>query len=180
MASLAAVVSSIVGVVTRANANLVRDLERESETLDRLWDSFSRILAKDTLSVWSFVEERTFDIQRSALDARCLTEALLQLYVCAEDFPGAQAQRGTQPPNSKVLHSTRTTLPGLTVTETALEVVIPSHLMFGRHRRPSCSVSAFNFPTTILPLKGTTCQRSPGVRDSPVVSIVTLTQSTFL
>jgi hypothetical protein len=57
MASLAAVVSSIVGVVTRTNANLVRDLERESETLDRLRDSFSRILANGTLSVWSFVEE---------------------------------------------------------------------------------------------------------------------------
>jgi hypothetical protein len=57
MASLATVVSSVVGVVVRTNANLVRGLEGESETLDRLRDNFSLILAKGNLSVWSFVEE---------------------------------------------------------------------------------------------------------------------------
>jgi hypothetical protein len=57
MASLATVVSSVVGVVMRMNVNLIRDLERELGTLDRLWDNFSRILAKGTLSVWSLVEE---------------------------------------------------------------------------------------------------------------------------
>jgi hypothetical protein len=57
MASLATVVSSVIGVVVRTNANLVRGLEGESEILNRLRDNFSRILAKGTLSVWSFVEE---------------------------------------------------------------------------------------------------------------------------
>jgi hypothetical protein len=56
MASLAAVMSSIIGVVMRTNANLVRNLERESGTLDQLRDSFSQILANGTLSVWSFAE----------------------------------------------------------------------------------------------------------------------------
>jgi len=37
--------------------DLIRDLERDSETLDRIGDSFSRILDKRTLAVWSFAEE---------------------------------------------------------------------------------------------------------------------------
>ena len=40
-----------------SNVNLVRDLKRDSQTLDRIGDSFSRILDRRTLDVWSFVEE---------------------------------------------------------------------------------------------------------------------------
>jgi hypothetical protein len=37
--------------------SLIRDLKRDSQTLDRIRDSFSRILAHQTVDVWSFVEE---------------------------------------------------------------------------------------------------------------------------
>jgi protein SERAC1 len=37
--------------------SLIQDLERDSETLDRIRDSFSRILDKQVLKVWSFEEE---------------------------------------------------------------------------------------------------------------------------
>ena len=58
MASLANVVASVAKVALQnPNANLVRDLQRDSQTLDRIADSFSRILDKRTLTVWSFVEE---------------------------------------------------------------------------------------------------------------------------
>jgi hypothetical protein len=58
MASLAQVLSSVVGLFVQTNRNLVRDLERNSQTLDRLQDSFSRILVNGSLSVWSFKEEK--------------------------------------------------------------------------------------------------------------------------
>jgi hypothetical protein len=58
MTSLAKVVASVARVALQnPNDSLIRDLERDSQTLDRIRDSFSRILDKRTLSVWSFVEE---------------------------------------------------------------------------------------------------------------------------
>ena len=58
MTSLARVVASVARVALRnPNINLVRDLERDSQTLDRIRDSFSRILDKRAWTVWSFVEE---------------------------------------------------------------------------------------------------------------------------
>jgi hypothetical protein len=58
MTSLARVVASVAKVVLRnTNNNLIRDLERDSPTLDRIRDNFSQILDKRTLSVWTFVEE---------------------------------------------------------------------------------------------------------------------------
>ena len=57
MASLAKVVASVAQVALRsANVNLIRDLERNAQTLDRVREGFSRILDKRTLTVWSFVE----------------------------------------------------------------------------------------------------------------------------
>ena len=57
MTSLAKVVASVAQVVLRsANVNLIRDLERNAQTLDRVREGFSRILDKRTLTVWSFVE----------------------------------------------------------------------------------------------------------------------------
>jgi hypothetical protein len=56
--SLANVVASVVQIALRnTNVNLIRDLERDSQILDRIRDSFRRILGKRTLSIWSFVEE---------------------------------------------------------------------------------------------------------------------------
>ena len=58
MTSLAKVVASVAWVALQnPNDSLIRDLERDSQTLDRIRDSFSRILDKRTLSIWSFVEE---------------------------------------------------------------------------------------------------------------------------
>lgn len=58
MASLANVVASVAQVSLQyPNVDLVRDLERDSQTLDRIGDSFSRILDRRRLTVWSFVEE---------------------------------------------------------------------------------------------------------------------------
>jgi hypothetical protein len=56
-ASLAKVVASIVGVVHNTNVNLLRDLERDSQTLDRIGDRFRPMLEKHPFSVWSFVEK---------------------------------------------------------------------------------------------------------------------------
>ena len=59
MTSLARVVASIARLALKnPNVDLVRDLERDSQTLDRIRDSFSQILGKRTWTVWSFVEER--------------------------------------------------------------------------------------------------------------------------
>ena len=58
MASLASVVASAVRVTSqRVNDSLIQDLEKESQTLDRIRDSFSRILHRHAIHVWSFVEE---------------------------------------------------------------------------------------------------------------------------
>src|ERR1700733_8882345 len=58
MTTLAKLVASVVQVALQdVNHGVIRDLERESETLDRIRDSFSRILDKRVLKVWSFEEE---------------------------------------------------------------------------------------------------------------------------
>jgi hypothetical protein len=58
MTSLATVVASVAQVALRnTNVNLLRDLERDSQTLDRIRDSFRRILESHLLTIWSFVEE---------------------------------------------------------------------------------------------------------------------------
>ena len=58
LSSLAKVAASVAQVALQTvNDNLIRDLERDSQTLDRIRDSFSRILARRTFTIWSFVEE---------------------------------------------------------------------------------------------------------------------------
>jgi len=58
MTSIAKVVASAAQVVLQnPHLDLIRDLERDSQTLDRIGDSFGRILDKRTLAVWSFAEE---------------------------------------------------------------------------------------------------------------------------
>jgi hypothetical protein len=60
MDSLASVVARAAQVTFQdVNDTLLRDLERDSKTLVRIRDSFSRILARHTVDVWSFVEELT-------------------------------------------------------------------------------------------------------------------------
>ena len=56
--SFAKVVASVAQVALQnPNVDLIRDLERDSQTLDRIRESFSRILYMCTLTVWTFVEE---------------------------------------------------------------------------------------------------------------------------
>lgn len=56
--SLAKVVASVARLAFQnTNSKLIRDLEGDGQTLDRIKDSFSRILDGRTLMVWSFVEE---------------------------------------------------------------------------------------------------------------------------
>jgi len=58
MNSIAKVVASVAQMALQnPRLDLIRDLERDSQTLDRIGDSFSRILDKRTLGVWSFAEE---------------------------------------------------------------------------------------------------------------------------
>jgi hypothetical protein len=54
--SVALVVQAVQGV-NITNANLIRDVERESQMLDQIRDSFCRILDRRTIRVFSFVEE---------------------------------------------------------------------------------------------------------------------------
>jgi hypothetical protein len=58
MTTLAELVASIAKVALQdVNHSLIRGLERNSETLDRVRDAFSQILDKRALKVWSFEEE---------------------------------------------------------------------------------------------------------------------------
>jgi hypothetical protein len=58
MVSLAQLVASVAQVALQdGNHSLIQDIERNSETLDRISNNFSRILDKRVLKVWSFEEE---------------------------------------------------------------------------------------------------------------------------
>ena len=58
MTSIAKVVASVARIALQnPHTNLIRDLERDSQTLDRIGDGFGRILDKRTLTIWSFSEE---------------------------------------------------------------------------------------------------------------------------
>ena len=55
--TLPKLVAAIIQAVQDVNVDLMRDLERESQTLDRIADSFSQILDRRMFSVFSFEEE---------------------------------------------------------------------------------------------------------------------------
>jgi len=55
--SLSKLVATIVQSVQGVDDNLMSDLERESQTLDRITDGFSQILNRRSITVFSFVEE---------------------------------------------------------------------------------------------------------------------------
>ena len=57
MTTLPNLVASIVQAVQVVNVNLIRDLERESQTLDRIGDGFAQIFERRTFVVYSFEEE---------------------------------------------------------------------------------------------------------------------------
>ena len=50
-------VASILQAVQDVNVDLIRDLERESQTLDRIGDGFGQILDRRIFTVYSFEEE---------------------------------------------------------------------------------------------------------------------------
>jgi hypothetical protein len=55
MTTLAKLVAQV--ALQNVNHDLIQDLERDAQTLDRIRDSFSWILDKRVLKVWSFEEE---------------------------------------------------------------------------------------------------------------------------
>jgi hypothetical protein len=58
MTSLPKLVALVVqAALQNANDSLIRDLERDSQTLDRMREGFSQILHRRTFVIWSFVEE---------------------------------------------------------------------------------------------------------------------------
>jgi hypothetical protein len=58
MTSIAKVVASVAQMTLQnPRLDLIRDLERDSQTLDRIGNSFGQILDKRRLKVWSFAEE---------------------------------------------------------------------------------------------------------------------------
>jgi len=58
MNSIAKVMASVAHMALQnPRLDLIRDLERDSQTLDRIGDNFSQILDKRTLAIWSFAEE---------------------------------------------------------------------------------------------------------------------------
>jgi len=69
MATLVKVVASVVRVALQTmNDDLIRDLERDSQILNRIRDSFSQILDKHTLIIWSFVEALPMKGGRKVVD----------------------------------------------------------------------------------------------------------------
>jgi len=58
MTSIAKVVASVARMALQDPPHdLIRDLERDSQTLDRIGNNFGRILDRRTLAIWSFAEE---------------------------------------------------------------------------------------------------------------------------
>ena len=50
-------IASVIQGYQDVNLDLVQDLERDSQTLDRIGDSFGQILDRQTFTVFSFEEE---------------------------------------------------------------------------------------------------------------------------
>ena len=57
LTTLPKLVASIIQAVQDVNVDLIKDLERESQTLDRVSDYFGQILDRRTFTVFSFEEE---------------------------------------------------------------------------------------------------------------------------
>ena len=57
MTTLPKLVATIIQAVYDVNVGLIRDVEMNSQTLDRIADSFSQILDRRTFMVFSFEEE---------------------------------------------------------------------------------------------------------------------------
>ena len=57
MTTLPKLVASIIQAVQDVNMELIRDVETNSHTLDRIADSFGQIMDRRTFTVFSFEEE---------------------------------------------------------------------------------------------------------------------------
>ena len=55
--TLPKLVASVIQAVQEVNVDLIRDLERESQTLDRIGVTFGQILDRRTFGIFSFEEE---------------------------------------------------------------------------------------------------------------------------
>ena len=57
MTTLPKLVASIIQAVQDVNVKLIRDVEMNSDTLDRIADNFGQIMVRRTFTVFSFEEE---------------------------------------------------------------------------------------------------------------------------
>ena len=57
MTSLPIIIGSVIQAFQDVNMDLILDLERESQTLDRIDDSFGQVLERQRLTIFSFKEE---------------------------------------------------------------------------------------------------------------------------
>ena len=56
MTTLPKLIGSIIQTVQEVNADLIRDMEIDSQILDRIGDAFGQILERRTFTVFSFEE----------------------------------------------------------------------------------------------------------------------------
>jgi len=82
--------------------DLIRDLERDSQTLDRIGDSFGRILDKRTLAVWSFAEELAITgIGKVCVSSMCGALSLIRI---DQVVPGESAIIGDPRENRETIY----------------------------------------------------------------------------
>jgi len=101
--SIANVVASVAQIgLQNPRLDLIRDLEWDSQTLDRIGDSFGRILEKRTLAVWSFSEELALTgIGKVCMSPIC---GVLVLTRVGQVVPGNSAIIGDPHENRGTIH----------------------------------------------------------------------------
>ena len=90
MTSIAKVVASVARIALQnPPTSLIRDLENDSQTLDRIRDSFGQFLDKRSLTIWSFSEE----LAMSGIGKVCMPPIFGIMYVTRIDqvVPGDSA-----------------------------------------------------------------------------------------
>ena len=78
MTTLPKLVATIIQVVQDVNVKLIRDVEMNSDTLDRIADSFSQIMDRRTFMVFSFEEELAMQGGRKV----CIGYVVMVMRVC--------------------------------------------------------------------------------------------------
>jgi len=75
------VVASVARIALRnQRLDLIRDHERDSQTLDRIGDSFGRILDKRMLAIWFFCRGIVYDRNTEGVDVAYIGSARFNSY----------------------------------------------------------------------------------------------------